>query len=112
MSQTKHRLGVSEATLVRRKLKLASCEAANVNAAIEEIDRVFGMDSVSFDARPSILSLSYDASRTCLDCVEEILARHQVRVSDTLWMRTKQSFYHFVDQNVKENVNRDVHSCH
>ena len=112
MNQTSHRLGVSEATLVKRKLKLACCDPARIDAAVEEIDQIFGMDDARFEPRSAMLYLAYDATRTCLDCVEEILLKHNVSVSDSLWMRIKQNFYHFTDDNVKDNASHEPWSCH
>ena len=112
MNQTKHRLGVSEATLVRRKLKLDLPGKSAAEAAVSEIDQIFGMDAVSFDPRTSVLSVAYDATRTCLECVEEVLARHGITVNSGWWMRLKQNFYHFTDDNVKENANHEPWSCH
>lgn len=112
MNTSEHRLGVSEANLVRRSLKLKPCERDKVDAAVADIDQVFGVDRVSFDESSSKLSVAYDATRLCLDCIEEALDNNGVEMSDGWWTRFKENHYKFVDQNVKDNANQEPWSCH
>ena len=51
MTHKKHRLGVSETTLVKRHLKLDSRDLDAVKAAVSDIDELYGLDSVSFDEK-------------------------------------------------------------
>lgn len=112
MNKHEYRLGVSKVNLVTRHLKLEPVERGTLKAAIAEIDHLYGLDSVSFDARRGKLLLAYDATRLCLDCVEEILQRHTVEMSRSWWMRFKEEHYRFVDQNVKDNARHEPWSCH
>lgn len=112
MSNNEHRLGVSENNLVTRHLKLESNNEETLQAAIAEINQLYGLDSVSFDEKRRKLHLAYDASRTCIDCVEEILEKHAIEVSHNWWTRFKEGHYRVVDQNVKDNANHEPWSCH
>ncbi len=107
-----HRLGVSKVNLVTRHLKLDSNDVDAVRSAVSDIDALYGLDSVSFDDKKRKLHLAYDASRLCLDCVEEILEKYAVKISHDWWNRFKEEHYRFVDQNVKDNVNKEPWSCH
>ncbi|AJY52769.1 MULTISPECIES: hypothetical protein [Halomonadaceae] len=107
-----HRLGVSEANLVTRKLKLEPCSQRELEIALQEIDQLYGLDSVAFDENKRMLRLAYDASRICIECVEEVLTRHSIDISHGWWNRFKEDHYRFVDQNIKDNAAKDPWSCH
>lgn len=49
MSEKEHRLGVSEATLVVRHLKLVDMSEEVMTKVVKEIDEIYGLDSVSYD---------------------------------------------------------------
>ena len=110
--QDEHRLGVSTVNLVKRHLKLKPSHSEKRQAAVAEIDQLYGLDSVSFNESKQRLDLAYDASRLCIDCVEDILAKHAVEVSHDWWTRFKEDHYRFVDQNVKDNARHEPWSCH
>ncbi|QTF92864.1 cation transporter [Halomonas sp. BM-2019] len=112
MRNHEHRLGVAETNLVNRNLKLEPSDTASLKAAIDEIDRLYGLDSVSLNENKRMLYLAYDASRICLDCVEEILDKHAIEISHGWWTRFKENHYRFVDQNVKDNAKQEPWSCH
>ncbi|MGR2739102.1 cation transporter [Billgrantia sp. Q4P2] len=112
MKTKEHRLGVSEINLVTRHLKLEPSDEETILAAVSDIDELYGMDSVFFDARKWRLYLAYDATRLCLDCIEEILKKHAVKISQGWWNRFKEEHYRFVDQNVKDNARQEPWSCH
>lgn len=112
MSNHDHRLGVAETYLVIRHLKLEPNDEAVINAAVAEIDALYGLDSVSYDARKHRLAFSYDATRLCIDCIEEILEKHALQISQGWWNRFKEEHYRFVDQNVKDNARQEPWSCH
>ncbi|WP_163560316.1 cation transporter [Halomonas sp. NO4] len=112
MSHRDHRLGVSEASLVTRMLKVKPDAAGRISAAVTEIDSLFGIDSVSYDPEHRKLTLAYDAKRLCIDDIEEVLTRHGVDISAGRWNRIKEDYYRFVDQNVKENAKQKPWSCH
>ncbi|MFT6491495.1 MAG: hypothetical protein ACJAWP_000376 [Porticoccus sp.] len=113
MKNKEHRLGVSEVNLVTRHLGLLRpTEAKEVNSAIAEIDQLYGLDEVTFDEKSVRLDFSYDASRLCIDCVEEILAKHGIQPKHDWWTHFKEEYYRFVDQNVKDNARHEPWSCH
>lgn len=53
MSKKEHRLGVSEVNRVVRHLKLEPIELSKIQAAIAEIDLLYGLDGISFDENPT-----------------------------------------------------------
>jgi len=112
MSNKEHRLGVEEANLVVRHLKLESVEQGRLQETIAEINQFFGLDDISFDEKSHVLNLAYDASRLCLDGIEEVLHKHGVEVSHDWWTHFKEGYYRFVDENVKDNANHEPLSCH
>jgi len=112
MSKKEHRLGVSEVNLVTRNLKLHETDDGVIASAIAEIDEIYGMDDVSFDAKKRELKFAYDATRTCIDCIEEILENHNIEVSDDWWTRFKEGYYQYIDQNVKDHATHEPFSCH
>lgn len=112
MSDKKHRLGVSEVNLVVRHLQLEPVDENKRQAAIAEIDQLYGLDCISFDEKSRVLNLAYDASRVNLDNIEDILSVHDVAVSHDWWTHFKEGYYKFVDDNVKENAIREPWSCH
>ena len=112
MTNTEHRLGVSEVSLVVRHLKLETTTKETLEQALAEIDQVYGIDAVSFDEKSHVLNLAYDATRTCIDGLEEILKGHEIEVSHDWWTHFKEGYYRFVDQNIQENAKTEPWSCH
>ena len=112
MSNNEHRLGVSEVNLVVRHLKLETAENDSVAKAVADIDEIYGLDSVSFDEKSHVLNVAYDATRICIDCVEEVLEKYQVQISHDWWTHFKEGYYRFVDDNIKENAKTEPWSCH
>ncbi len=112
MKKKEHRLGVSEVNLVVRHLKLERAPPEKIQAVVEEIDKLFGMDSVSCDEKSQVLNMAYDASKLCIDGIEEILKKHDVDLNHGWWTHFKEEHYRFVDRNVKDNAKRDPWSCH
>ena len=113
MSKKTYRLGVSEVNLVNRRLALESPIADDqLNAAVSEIDQLYGIESVALVSKRAMLMVSYDASRLCIQCVEDVLAMYSVRLKGDWWTRFKEEHYRFVDQNVKDNVSHEPWSCH
>lgn len=112
MSKEEHRLGVSEVNLVVRHLKLDPKGVGDIQEAISEIDTLYGLDGVSFDEKSQVLNLAYDASRLCLEGIEDVLAKHHIDVGHDWWTHFKEGYYKFVDENVKDNAGRDPWNCH
>ena len=96
MTDLDHRVGVRENNLVVRNLKLSNVTSENIDALIEEIDQMFGLDEVSFNRKEEEIHLAYDA----------------VNIHDDWWTHTKESYYKFCDQNVKDNFKHEPWSCH
>lgn len=112
MSDRNHRLGVSEASLVTRKLKVEPETAACISAAVTEIDSMYGVDNVFYDPKHKKIALAYDARRLSIEDIEEVMVRHGVDISSGRWNRVKEDYYRFVDQNVKDNAKQKPWSCH
>jgi hypothetical protein len=112
MTNAEHRLGVSEVNLVVRHLRVEPVDQTNLEAAIAEVDQLYGLDGISFDEKRHVLNLAYDASRICLDGIEDVLKKHGVEVSHDWWTHFKEGYYKFVDQNVKNNASHEPWSCH
>ncbi|EPZ8235384.1 hypothetical protein [Vibrio diazotrophicus] len=112
MSDLDHRVGVREQNLVVRNLRLSNVTQINCDALIEEIDRVFGIDEVSYNIKDGEIHLAYDAVNINLDGIEELIKKHGADVHDDWWTKTKDSYYKFVDQNVRDNAKHEPWSCH
>ncbi|QUM75686.1 cation transporter [Moritella sp. 24] len=110
MNNLQHRPDVNEANLVTRNLRLSN--VVNRNELINEIDQLTGIDDVSYKDEENKIYLAYDASNLCLDDIEDIIRKHGTDIHDDWWTHTKQSFYKFVDQNVKDNAEHTAICCH
>jgi hypothetical protein len=111
MNKSQHRTGVSEVTLVARHLKLESAQILNINNAVEEIDQLKGLDGVSFDEKSQVLNIAYDATQLNIDDIEKIILKYGLEVSHDWWTHFKESYYRFVDENVKDNSKTVSHCC-
>lgn len=111
-NKNEHRLGVNEVNLVVRHFKLEPADGTCLLDAIAEVDELLGLDDISFDDRTHVLNIAYDASRLCLDGIEDILKKHGVEISHDWWTRFKTGYYRFVDENVKDNASHEPWSCH
>jgi len=112
MSDFDHRVGVKEANLVTRNLRLSNVNDENRSALMEEIDQLFGIDEASFNTKEKAIYLAYDATNINLDGIEDIIKKHGADIHDDWWTHTKEDYYKFVDQNVKDNAKRTPWSCH
>jgi len=112
MTDLDHRVGVRESNLVVRNLRLSGVTAKNINAFIEEIDQLFGLDEVSFNQATEIIHLAYDAVNLNLDGIEAVIKKHGVEIHDDWWTHTKEGYYKFCDENVKDNFEHEPWSCH
>lgn len=112
MNSKKHRVGVDENYLVKRRLKVIEPDLLPMLSAVEEIESIIGIDSASFDEESHSLAVAYDASRICLDCIDEILEKHGVTIDPGWWNHFKEEYYRFVDKNVKDNSSHEPFSCH
>jgi len=112
MLAKEHRLGVSEANLVIRHLRLVNPEPKNIEAVVNDIDQIYGVDGVSFDSESSVLNVAYDASRTCIDCIEGALNKNEVSRARDWWTNLKTNYYHYVDDNIKDNAKHEAWCCH
>ena len=107
-----HRLGVEEVNLVKRNLRVVEPDEQSMLHAVEDIDKIYGLDEVSFDDNHQVLHVAYDASRICLDCVEEVLDQYKIEIDSGWWMHFKEEYYRFVDENIKDNAKHEPFSCH
>ncbi|WP_445946512.1 cation transporter [Shewanella sp.] len=112
MTDFDHRVGVKEANLVVRNLRLSKVTDANRNALMEDVDHLFGIDEASFNATDSTIYLAYDATNINLDGIEDIIKKHGAAIHDDWWTHTKEEYYKFVDQNIKDNAEHVPWSCH
>ncbi|PCH97239.1 MAG: hypothetical protein COB83_03010 [Gammaproteobacteria bacterium] len=112
MSDFDHKVGVSEANLVIRTLKLTGMNESNNEVILTEINATFGVDAVSYNKEDKMLHLAYDATNINLDGIEDILRKYDADVSGSWWNHIKEDYYKFVDQNVKDNANHKPWSCH
>ena len=79
MSDLDHRVGVREANLVVRNLRLSNVYEANCEPLIEEIDKLFGIDEVSYNIKEGAIHLAYDATthnarraQTCMQYLSRV----------------------------------------
>ncbi len=111
MSDLDHRVGVREANLVVRHLKLEKITEENKALILTEIDQTFGIDNVSFDDKSQTLNLAYDATHCDLEGLEEIIRKHGADISHDLWTHFKESYYKFTDKNIKDNAEYQPTCC-
>ena len=97
MSDLDHRVGVREANLVVRNLRLSNVYEANCEPLIEEIDKLFGIDEVSYNIKEGAIHLAYDATHIDLDGIEAIIRKHGADLHNDWWTHTKEGYYQFVD---------------
>ena len=81
MSNNDHRAGVRGINLVNRTLKLNTESVKKVREAINEIDRLVGLDSVAYDSERNLLLVAYDASKVDLNVIEEKLRKFGVEIN-------------------------------
>jgi len=110
VSNLEHRIGVTEATLVVRHLKLSNINKINLPFILDEIDQTFGVDNVSFDQKSSTLIVAYDALNFNLDGIAQITQKHGADIARDWWTHFKERYYKFTDQNIKDNAEY-VPSC-
>lgn len=113
MTHNEHRLGVSEINLVNRHLPLITpVDSQKMADAIEEIDQLYGLDHVALAEKSGMLDFAYDASRLCIQCVEDILDKYEIQIKQGWWTHIKEEYYRFVDQNIKDAAQHEPWSCH
>ncbi|HAB79602.1 MAG TPA: hypothetical protein DCE62_04895 [Glaciecola sp.] len=112
MSDLDHRVGVSEANLVLRHLKLTNVDDAKINAIIRDIDATFGVDAVSFEDKKQTLHIGYDATHCDLDGIKNIVKMNGGDISHDWWTNFKEGYYQFVDENIRDNAKHKPWSCH
>ncbi len=112
MTDLDHRVGVKEANLVTRNLRLSKVNEENRDALMKEIDQLFGIDEAVFNSKEKSIYLAYDASNINLDGIELVIKNHGADIHNDWWTHTKKEYYKFVDQNVKDNSEHTPWSCH
>ena len=104
MSDLEHRVGVKEANLVVRNLRLCKVTDENCDALIEEIDRLFGIDEVSYNIREKVIHLAYDATHLNLEGIETVIRKHSADLHNDWWTHTKESYYKKVTTNLSIKI--------
>lgn len=112
MSKFDHRVGVSEANLVTRNLRLSKVNNDNRTVLMAEIEQLFGIDEAVFNTEDKSIYLAYDALNLNLDGIEDVIRKHGADIHDDWWTHTKEEYYKYVDQNVKDNAEHTPWSCH
>tara|TARA_R110000744_G_scaffold24704_1_gene61734 strand:- start:115 stop:486 length:372 start_codon:yes stop_codon:yes gene_type:complete len=112
MTDLDHRVGVRENSLVVRNLRLSKVTDENIDGLIAEIDHMFGLDEVSFNRKERTIHLAYDAANLNLDGIENVIRKHGVDIHNDWWTHTKEGYYKYCDQNVKDNFEHEPWSCH
>ncbi|MEH6594154.1 MAG: cation transporter [Colwellia polaris] len=112
MTDLDHRVGVRENNLVVRNLRLTKVTDENIDGLIAEIDHLFGLDEVSFNRKERTIHLAYDAANLNLDGIENVIRKHGVDIHNDWWTHTKEGYYKYCDQNVKDNFEHEPWSCH
>ena len=112
MTDFDHRVGVREMNLVVRNLKLRNVTEKNCDDLVKEIDEIFGIDEVSYNINSGEIHLAYDASNINFDGIEGVIRNHGADIHDDWWTHTKEVYYKFVDQNVKDNAEHKPWTCH
>lgn len=112
MKQSRHRAGVNEGALVRRRIRLSALRRESVGALHGAIDRLPGIDSVAIEeGHEPVLAVSYDASKRSLTELEGIVGEHGGRIAGDWWTRLKLRWYRFTDTNVRDNARHVPHCC-
>lgn len=112
MVDIKNSVGVSELNLVSRHLKLDYITAENQSVLLTEIDQIHGVDTVSYNEKKQMFNVAYDATLTNLEKIEQIITRYGGDIADGWWNHFKESYYKFVDQNIKDNAEHVPSCCH
>ncbi|MBP0048565.1 cation transporter [Marinobacterium sp. AK62] len=110
MSDLDHKPGVKENNLVNRNLKVVTGNADMASLA-NEIDQLYGVDSVSWEPDKSVLRFAYDATHCNLDIVEALVREKGAAFADGWWNRVKRNYYRFVDENMRDNASHEPHCC-
>lgn len=113
MSGATHRVGVSEAFLVKRQLSLDHVpQSEQLSEAMQGINALAGMDDVRYDAARLRLRLAYDASKLNIDDIRQLLTAQGIVLKNTAWSRFRTGYYRFVDQNIRDNARHEPVCCH
>ena len=111
-NQKKLRLGVEEATLLKRKLNIVDSSSQIVTDAVSEIDKLYGVESVIYNPSQHVIKVEYDGRRLGIDCIINVLNNHLIPLRDTWYGRYRLSQYRFVDNNIQENLTHEPIKCH
>lgn len=112
MNTAKHKPEVNEVNCVERVIKITGLTENNTAQLLAEIDSLKGVDHVSIDNKRSELTAVYDASLCNINLIEDVINACGLHIADDWWSQLKESYYEFVDQNVKDNAAHEPWSCH
>lgn len=108
---TEHKPGIHEAFLVKRKLKLAGLDAAQLAELEAKLGEMPGVDRISLQADPMLLRVTYDASMTDMDSLLKLLAEAGVSPHKSWWTQYKLNWDRQIDRNIKDNAKHQPHCC-
>jgi hypothetical protein len=106
-----HKVGINEAFLVKRKLKLTGMTQQSVELAKLEVESIRGVDRVNLSVKSGRLSVSYDASITSIIAILDMLQTQGIEPASDWWNRLKISWDKQIDQNVRDNAKHVPHCC-
>ena len=105
------KVGINEAFLVKRRLKLTGLAQQGVELAKLEVESIRGVDVVDLSAKGGRLSVSDDASVTSISAILDILQSHDIKPASDWWNRLKLSWDKQIDENVRDNAKHVPHCC-
>lgn len=111
MNNLEHRVGVTDVNLVIRKLQLKGLTEFNRAKIISEIDEAVGIESVTLDIKDGLLHIAYDVTHINLDAIKLVVVKHGAELSGGWWNHFKESYYKFVEQNMKDNLKHKPSCC-
>ena len=111
MSDLKHKPGVKAQYLVTRHIKLEQLDIDCLNQAIDELENLYGVYSISFDYNSKQLKVDYDATHCQFYTVRNVIEQHQLNLAQNWWSRVKAGYYSFVDRNIKDNAKHEPICC-
>lgn len=106
-----HQPGIHEGFLVKRKIKLQGLKPEKLVVLEQALRNVIGVDTLSLQANPMLLKISYDASMTDTDSLLAVLAEEGVSPDSGWWTQYKLNWSRQIDANIKANSKQQPHCC-
>lgn len=97
---------------VRRKIVIPALAGEDdPSPAIEAVEALDGVRSVSVEAEKKQLAVAYDASRIDYHSIAVSLSEAGFPPSDSWWSNLRAKMYQFTDTNARENANAPAPPC-